>query len=182
MRLCADTCCRKRALFNIEGRPAVFCKQHAGYDMVNIHAQRCSRDSCTIQPTFNTEGIKTAAYCKKHAAAGMLNVIAQRCSRDCCTRRPTFNIEGSKTAKCCRQHATDGMVVVSCNNRWRYDSYTRRPTYNIVGGTTTLYYRKHAYTGMVNVLNKRCFHEPCLKMTLLQCRGPQLWHVLQAAC
>ena len=91
-------------------KTAVYCRQHAQDDMVNVYSKRCLHDSCIKCPSFNIRGSKTAVYCKQHAQDGMVNVCSKRCLHDSCMKRPTFNVKGSKTALYCRSHAADGLV------------------------------------------------------------------------
>ncbi|CAN0295820.1 unnamed protein product [Laminaria digitata] len=68
-----------------------------------VHAnRRCSHDSCSMPPSFNVEGSKTAAYCRRHAMRGMVNVVAKRCLHDTCSAYPSFNVEGSASGAYCK--------------------------------------------------------------------------------
>ncbi|CAN0303730.1 unnamed protein product [Laminaria digitata] len=108
--------------------------------MVNVHNRRCSRGSCTRQPSFNVEGMKTAAYCKQHAGAGMGNVHGRRCVHVSCTKWPAWGVLTDGAATACPGHKSNlfgGPVinfkamckVVGCRNvsRWGLDG--KQPTH-----------------------------------------------------
>ena len=93
---CLHDFCRKDAYHNVKGsKAAVYCKQHAGNDMVNILRKRCSHCSCTRKPSYNVHGGKTAMFCKQHAEDGMINVRT--------TRSLTHPRQGSAWTGCAKQ-------------------------------------------------------------------------------
>ena len=80
--------------------------------MIDVRNKHCSRDQCTIIPTFNFEGSRNAAYCKQHAEDDMVNVLARRSSHATYSRQPSFNVQGSNVSQYYKQHAVDGMLNV----------------------------------------------------------------------
>ena len=46
---------------------AIYCKQHAFVDMVNVISKTCIYPGCHTIPTFNKIGETKAIYCKQHA-------------------------------------------------------------------------------------------------------------------
>lgn len=72
--LCSHDSCMKPPTFNIEGKKAVYCKQHAQDGMADVRGRRGYHNSCTELPTFNADGSKTEAYRKQHAGDDLVNV------------------------------------------------------------------------------------------------------------
>lgn len=130
--------------------------------MVELRSRRCLHETCTLLPTFNVEGRKTASHCRQHAEEGMVDVHNKRCYFTSCTKRPSFNIDGIKVAMYCKQHADDGMVNVyhrSCSHA----TCSAYPSYSVVGSKTAVYCRVHAEEGMVDVRSRRCSHISCIR-------------------
>lgn len=62
---CLYYTCGWRPIVNCEGsKTAVFCRQHAEYDMVDIRCQWCVRGDCTKRPRCNLENMagRTTSY------------------------------------------------------------------------------------------------------------------------
>ena len=191
MRSCQDEECPKRANYNYDGYPPLFCAGHKSTNMVNIYSKQCLK--CPKIPTFNEKGQNIPLYCLQHKSESMVDVCNRQCLK--CTKRPTFNDEGQTTPLYCGSHKTKSMVNVvdrqclKCPKRanYNYDGYPplfcaghkstnmvligkrrclkcpKQPTFNDEGQTIPLYCKKHKSDDMVDVKNSHCSFNHCPK-------------------
>ena len=175
---CSFHSCWKRPTFNIEGKGAAYCKQHAHNGMVNVRGKRCSNDSCTKRPCFNVEGSKMAVYCRKHAEDGMVNIECRRCAHAFCTKQPTYDFTGIKTARYCKQHAADGMLNVT-SKRCEHNSCLKPPAWgSLTDGvaTTCRRHRGDILGGPVINFKTSCEVEGCKRQSRWGLDGEQPTH------
>jgi hypothetical protein len=101
--------------------------------MINVISKTCIHPECKKQPTFNTEGEKTALYCSVHKTDGMVDVKSKTCIYQGCNKQPSFNLASETKAIYCFAHKLHGMVDVknkmcktylcSTQVREKYDGY-----------------------------------------------------------
>ena len=138
---CIHDFCARHLNFNLEGsKTPLYCKEHAGGDMVNIRKRSCSHVFCAKKPCFKTNGSPAALYCRQHANDGMVRIGTRVCLHERCSKQPAWSVPSDRTPFACSSHVGDivgGPVinfrprcrVVDCRNLTRWGLDGKQPTH-----------------------------------------------------
>ena len=103
--------CGKRALYNVLGEKALFCREHKTPTMYNVSKKQCAFKGCLTRPSFGVRGGK-CEFCVLHKTDEMIDLLNDSCQYEDCTKQPIFNIKGEKKGRFCTEHKLDGIVDV----------------------------------------------------------------------
>lgn len=115
----------------------------------------CAEPGCTVNPSFNIEGVAKGLVCKAHKRDGMINVVSRRCAEGGCRKQPAFNLKGFAQGLYCSDHSKAGMVNV-IHRMCEQDGCTTHPSFSLPSEFRGRFCAQHAHDQMVDVINKRC--------------------------
>ena len=92
--MCIFEGCKTIPVFNIEGKPVLYCSKHKLEGMIDVKNKKCIHHECKKTPNFNIASEKKAIYCLDHKLESMINVKAKTCIYIGCDKQPTYNKKG----------------------------------------------------------------------------------------
>ena len=151
--------CGKRAVYNIDGQPAHFCKKHKEPNMIDVKNKTCEYNGCNKRPSYNLLG-ENPRFCNVHKESDMINVVSQICENNVCNKIASYNIIGMTKGRYCKEHQQENMICVK-NKTCKITNCMKSPVYNFNGESIKLYCKEHRKENMIYISYKHCKYIGC---------------------
>ena len=146
--------CGKRAIYNISGQKAYFCKKHKEPNMIDVKNNTCEIIGCTKRPSYNLLG-KKPRFCNTHKESGMINIVSKVCEFNGCNKISSYNVIGETFGRFCKDHRQENMIDVK-KKYCKFNNCNKVPIYNFDGEIMGSFCKDHKEPTMIDVKNKRC--------------------------
>jgi hypothetical protein len=141
--------------------------------MLNVVSKKCIHIECSVLPSYNYPGEKTAIYCAKHKLDDMINIKSKTCIYEGCNIQPSCNYLGEKTAIYCATHKLYDMVNIK-DKKCIFEGCNVQPSCNFPGEKTPIYCVTHKLDDMINVVSKTCIYEGCIIIPIFNYPGEKI--------